>query len=594
MNFNQSLTAIAALAAGMALSGCTDSDYDLSDIDTTVKVQVNDLVVPVNLSEIVLSDVIKIDNNEGDIIREIDGEYVILKNGDFNSDDIKVEETVVNSDATRPIVTTVYKYNGSGYLPPEFTNPEQIYRYEVTDAFTTFRSSTNNIPTNIRDIESVETSWTLSVDISLSAALNIFSKMAFHNIVFTLPEGLQGPEIAADGSVKIPDFILNGSHLSHRFDVEITNVDIAAFKADPDNSYTFTPGPLGSKGSLTMEGKIGLKSGEIIVETASASASAPGSVTMITAPSFSPIRVNTFTGMFYYSIDNFNVSKIDISNLPDFLNQSGTDIVLTNPQIYLSINNPLASYSLHPASGLSITPYRGNTPGTPASLDAGELVSIGSDKGVTGPYTFCLSPETPDEMYAPFAGAAHVGYASLSYVLSGDGMPTSLDVNFIDPAVQGHVTKFAVGRQLDRVEGKYTFYSPLNLKPGSKIVYSDTEDGWSDDTVEKLTVTSLKVNTTVQNALPLDVEISGYPINTKGEQCRDAATGKPVTITPVSVKGNTSADITLSTEGNITDLDGIVYKATVISDKSENLKPSGTLKLTDIRATVSGYYLDEL
>lgn len=125
MNFNQSLTAIAALAAGMALSGCTDNDYDLSDIDTTVKVQVNDLVVPVNLSEIVLSDVIKIDNNEGDIIREIDGEYVILKNGDFHSDDIKVEETVVNSDATKPIVTTVYKYNGSGYLLRNSLSPSK-------------------------------------------------------------------------------------------------------------------------------------------------------------------------------------------------------------------------------------------------------------------------------------------------------------------------------------------------------------------------------------------------------------------------------------------------------------------------------------
>lgn len=587
--------AIPALLAGIGLSGCVDSDYDLSDIDTTAQFKVNDLTIPVNLNDILLSDIIKVNNNPGDIIQEIDGEYVVIRDGDFKSDPIKVEETTVRTEAVEPIVTTVYKYEGSGYLPPNFTIPAQTYSYEVTPCFSTFHSETDNIPTNIRSIESAQTTWTMSVEIKLQGNTSMFSQMAFHNLVIVLPAGLQGPEIAFDGTIQVSDFVLSGSKTTHTLDVDINNIDFDKFKASPENKFEFTPGPIGSKGHIMIEGRVGLKSGEIIVETKSSTTQAPGSATMITAPSFSPIQVKTITGDFYYSLDTFNVSDVDISGLPDFLAGDETDLALTNPQIYISINNPLASYGLKPTSGLSITASRPSGNSAPAMLNPGQVITVGANKGIAGPYMFCLSPETPDPMYAPFAGAQHVGYAALSDVFSGQGIPDKLKVDFVDASVKGHVNKFVIGQELQTVTGKYTFYSPLNLVPGSKIVYSDTEDGWSDDTVEKLTITRLKLSTTVVNSLPLDAEITGYPISTdRGKQCVDPTTGKPVTITPVKVKANSTEAIVLVTDGTVVDLDGIVFRATVISAEAQNLKPSGTLKLTKIRATADGYYTDKL
>lgn len=532
------------------------------------------------------------DPNSG-ILQEIDGEYVVIRDGKFNSDPIKVEATTINTDPLEKITTTIYKYEGSGYLPPNFTLPEQTIRYEVSEDYTDFHNRSNNIPTNIRSIESTETKWTMHVEIYLQGSTDLFSKMAFHNIVLTIPVGLQGPDIAADGGIKVADFVLDSAHPFQALDVVITNVDIAKFKSSPDNKFVFTPGAIGDRGSLTMDGKIGIRSGEVIVETTSSSAAAPGSVTMVMAPSFSPIEVKTVTGDFYYSLDSFDVSVVDISGLPDFLTGGETDLALTNPQIYISINNPLAGYKLNPTSDLSIIPYRKNTPGEPATLNPGESITLPYTAG-QGPYFFCMSPTTPDKMYPDYAGAKHVGFSALSDVFSGAGLPTSLQVDFKNAHVEGHVDKFELGKPLNTVSGNYTFYSPLNLKPGSKIVYSSHEDGWSDDTVEKLTITSLKVTTTVVNELPLDVEIWGYPTDTKGGQCIDPKTGKPVTITSVTVKANTTADIELNTEGTITDLNGIEYKATVVSVKSENLKPSGKLKLTKIRATANGYFTDKL
>lgn len=53
-----SLSLLVAAAGAMPLTGCIDKDYDLSDIDTNVRVEVDDLVVPVNLDAITLSNIL--------------------------------------------------------------------------------------------------------------------------------------------------------------------------------------------------------------------------------------------------------------------------------------------------------------------------------------------------------------------------------------------------------------------------------------------------------------------------------------------------------------------------------------------------------
>lgn len=82
---------------------------------------------------------------------------------------------------------------------------------------------------------------------------------------------------------------------------------------------------------------------------------------------------------------------------------------------------------------------------------------------------------------------------------------------------------------------------PLNLGVGSTIVYDETTDGWSDDTIDKITIETLKINASVTNSLPFDIVISGYPVDAQGNQCKDIHTGSPVSLGSVTVKaGETS------------------------------------------------------
>lgn len=66
-----SLTAVAV--ASMPLTACIDDNYDISDIDTTAEIKVNNLVVPVNLDEITLSNVFDLDDES--VVKEVDGIY---------------------------------------------------------------------------------------------------------------------------------------------------------------------------------------------------------------------------------------------------------------------------------------------------------------------------------------------------------------------------------------------------------------------------------------------------------------------------------------------------------------------------------------
>lgn len=54
----------AAAAACLLMTGCVDSNYDLSDIDTTSELRVDNLTLPINVDAMRLADVFDIEDSE--------------------------------------------------------------------------------------------------------------------------------------------------------------------------------------------------------------------------------------------------------------------------------------------------------------------------------------------------------------------------------------------------------------------------------------------------------------------------------------------------------------------------------------------------
>ena len=85
-HFKFMLTGMSALSL-LALSSCMDDAYDLSDIDTTARLQVKELTIPLNLDHITLDQIINLDESS-EIVKETDANgnliYAIKKEGTFN------------------------------------------------------------------------------------------------------------------------------------------------------------------------------------------------------------------------------------------------------------------------------------------------------------------------------------------------------------------------------------------------------------------------------------------------------------------------------------------------------------------------------
>lgn len=103
----------------LALTGCVDDNYDLSDIDTTTELKVNDLTVPLNLKDIYLDKVIDLDDSDPDAVikvREVNGQrcYVLSKGGNFSADPKSIDKIEAPRPDYKEMTTTRIFANGTG------------------------------------------------------------------------------------------------------------------------------------------------------------------------------------------------------------------------------------------------------------------------------------------------------------------------------------------------------------------------------------------------------------------------------------------------------------------------------------------------
>ena len=100
-------------AATLCLSSCTNNDYDLSDIDTTVGVNVKELTIPLNLDVITLDAMLDMDENS-QIKKQENGEYAVVESGTFHSSTIKVPGFTAAAPSITPIEDELRMSNSFG------------------------------------------------------------------------------------------------------------------------------------------------------------------------------------------------------------------------------------------------------------------------------------------------------------------------------------------------------------------------------------------------------------------------------------------------------------------------------------------------
>ena len=500
----------------------------------------------------------------------------VVESGDFSTDEVKINRIELAAPYIAPNNKTIPVDIPSGVTVTDVTLP-------LTTPETSFSYHNNEVSDFIVSIDEVGTKFTFNIKMSFKELDNVISGGTITDLKLHIPSGLvlvnpEGTYNDVTGEYSLPTKTMTGATLNIAIEADAINAAKAGIKYD----YASHTVDFGGQVSI-LDGELNIKASDI-----KNLSSLPKSVTLRSEYTMSRISVTSFSGWMDYKIDDSSFSDIDLSDLPDFLSQSGTDIRISNPQIYLNITNPLYTYSLYAETDLRITSTGRDGVKTNYQLDQPFKVQGNPS---TPAMNYCLSPTVPSKWYGNYTDCTPVAFTSLSDILSGNGIPRKLSVDLINPVVpRQKVTNLKLGESLGKVHGSYTFFAPLNLKAGSSIVYSDREDGWSSEDLDAVTISALEVNVNVTTNIPLKVNLTGYPIDKKGNR-----------INNVDILGgevNANADhqaVRLYITGEIKELDGIEFVATAIAaDSSVALNPDMTITLTDLKAKVSGVYNKKL
>lgn len=603
--------AVWSVVAVLMLGSCVDNDYDLSDIDTTIGVTVTDLVVPVNLDSMTLEAMLDLDDDSR--VQNINGEYAIVQSGSFCSDPVNIAAFTARRVDVEPIVdnvdidvTTDMTLTGSIAV-----GASQLIATGslCSGTKTAIDLSASAVDGSIVAIDHVSVEPTaLNVTLAFTGLTSQVDELYLEGVQVQLIKGLDvtltnGSYDAQTGILTIDDmpttnhtatFALQVTGLSstsgmtlsddrvfslHQ-DIYIVGGNVAVYAGNVASKYYNTDGTL-NIGSLLS--------------------SLPSQVQFTCTPSLDAATATAFTGQMKYSIESIDIAPVELTGIPDVLDQTGTDLQLTNPQIYLQLTNPVVDYGLYASSGLTLTSHTDATTADYA-LDQAVVIDAADNK-------FCLSPSQPATYFAgtvdtdgteqtvDFADSEHTPFTTLGNVLSGQSLPETIDIAATDAQIPcQQVTAFPLGSDIDRVDGMYVFYAPLQLTAESKVVYTDTFDGWNDEDVDAITITKLVVNADLTSDVPLNLDLVVYPIDVDGNKMADGNGGYVRGTTSTTVSYGIDQPIEVTVSGTVTHLDGIILeaRATGVSSSAEPLQPTQTIVCKNVKATVSGTYVKEL
>lgn len=565
----------------LLLTGCVDKDYDLSDLDTTTDIRVDNLVLPVNLDAITLNDIFDIDSESKIQPITINGQefYAVTEHGEINSQPINIPEFSVITPQIQP---SVANFDLLPAISAKAAVTKLSYDYNLRDFDSqSVEIKASGIDDAVIQLDELKNTPT-PVKITFAANLPDYATISFPELQLIIIKGLEFNNLPSNykynkttGELNITDLLCVNNVAT--IDLTLSGIDLTLTNTSIKD------------GNFSLKDHIDLVEGimraEIDPEQVGEGYTPSTSVAFTVTSSVGDFEATHVSGIVEYKLtgDQLNIAPVDLTGVPDFLNQDGTDIKLANPQIYLNLNNPVAPYNLYYQTGIEFTAVResGSETFTPDNNK-----QIATRANYAGPYNFLLSPENTSSPLPDYStGLEHIPFTGLTDLLSGDGLPDQIEIKLIDPEVpRQKVVNFELGHDISSVSGSYDFIAPIALKNGSEIIYSDTKDGWSDDDLDKLMIEILSVEADVTSTIPMNATLTAYPIDKDG---RTIASAKAETTIPANAKDN---HIVIKMQGPIKDLDGITFTARLTPGSEEALAPSQTITLKNLKATVSGHY----
>lgn len=502
-----SVVLLSSLLLGSMTTSCVDSSFDF-DKDFDWSINTGYLAFPVGKTDtIFLDDIIEID--EGDdlqIVPDADGngvagEYHLIKDGEIDRASANVRMATVDGSTTH--IDPITAADESSVVSPLGMITTQIS--QTGDV----KADAADIDDALKELGSLKAAapTALTLNIKLEGNLN-FSTIS-GNLKVKFPSFLvfNDPAVNANNEIQIPcsELQLNVPY--------VRTLQLTGYHFDGGLPVVNNEIHLNEQVVITGETNVQLPSGGQVGSGVK--------LQIVPTVLLADMSVDEATGIIQPEIDATKTS-VEISNLPDFLNDDETSLSVSNPVILFSAVNPLnAPVDLTGKmlgkkedgtliSGSEVKFGAGST--DPILLQPGSNLIALSRLGTGGP-----------------AGSQNIAVANINNLIAK--IPDVVEVE-MQPAVSyDKYYSIRLGHDYE-VSGNYNIDIPLSFEEGLNIVYTDSADDLNSD-LKDLDFEEAAVEFDAVNTIPLELEV------------------KAENVTPLDINKQPLSDIKVEVEGGI-------------------------------------------
>lgn len=565
-------TALLLTSLGVTTS-CIDNSYDLNkDIDMTVNVGGEHLAILVGYTEqITLDKIIELD--EGDDLQLVNGEYHLLKSDKIDETNTSVKMVTVN-ESSNPI-NSINVLNNVDYSQPGDVTVEDIESegsvnteaHGIDEAVIEIGSLTANTPAKL----------TLSFEINKTNSIS-YSDVTIDKMTITFPDFIKFEE----GQSGLNGQVLTISNETLHSPTYTKYLNIS--------KYVF--GEKYGDGNKVKEENgdriIKIENQKITVKTDVTVHQAQGTGSLSITPTaiLAAMTVSEVNGTIKPDMD-VKPTEVELTNLPDFLQDEEVKLDITNPVFSFKANNPLNEEI--EMDGI-MTGYKNGK--------VTKTVKIGSGNGGV---PIKLKPSgnkqqtisiVRNEKTVVETGATKVIVPNLNDII--ETIPDRISVE-LKPAVKTD-DYYTVNLGQDYVlNSEYNIDIPLSFGSGLKIVYEETIDDFDLD-LEDVDIKKAIISITADNTIPLKMEIKNENVSAldvNGNKITDINVTVEGTITE-SKDGKSIAtsqlniNLVSTKEGAISKLDGLFFKVTAVPGQATDVQllSSQWMQLKDMKLKI--------
>lgn len=585
-NLKHHLLPSALLVAGfLTLTGCTNNDYDLNNVDATMGFGSESLVIPnSSTKDIQLKDVLDLKEG-GCVVTDAAGNYLFqLAGGDveaaypnispiildvtnvFDGDISLSNAASTGAKARRAPGSSLhlaspkvmmFEYHGNDKAVKSLNEAKINENENGTEI--SIRLDFSNISTAVSNIESA--TLTLPAYLSISQVNGNSNGVPTHNgSKVTITDISTARPLELSLKTQKLDFTNNqndhGRLSINNGAIDLTGYFSIAMQCNVTGAMPDNP---------TIKAKIGV---------------ADRTITM-----------NSATGIFDPKINLNSLGEVDVTGLPDFLDDDDVVADLDNPQILLTVNNNMDVAATVSATVIS----------TKEGRELARVTLPEMSVAKNGLSKICICRQKTSELNQQYGEANVYAVSNLSTLINR--IPDHIKIVDVNAHAKPEVATIVFGKKY-HVKPSYEVNAPLAFGEKANIVYEDSFTGWNDD-IDKLDLaegTYIEVTANVENKVPAYLTVKAYPVDAQGNKIEDkllieipdevaaSTDGTTAVTTPITMK------ITPKVKNSLKQLDGLVFRLEGSAKSANGNKVTGinlnerehTLKLNDIKVKIVG------